>query len=592
VGYPAAVAGTQKGPPKRPGSVASAGRKRKPRAQPLAKPAARKSKESTETGARALVSQLEALGVEVVFGIPGVHNLAIFDALERSPIRTIVVRHEQTAVYAADGYARATGRLGVAVTTTGPGAANTAAATGEAHASRSPVLHISTQSESKLLEGKSGRFSLHESPHQRELMDAITRWSATVNVAEAIPTLVLRGAHEAFAGRRGPAFLEIPFDYLDAPVSWRAQPPLKERGLAPDPVPLERALRVLQNAKRPVIWAGGGAVSSGAGDVLAKVAETLDAPIVTTYAGKGLLPPDHPLLVGFPPHQPEVTKLLSSADMILIVGSDLDAMNTEGWRIPLPRPRVSINTVAEDSRRNYASDVVVEADAREALEALLPALSARKANGARRVAEVRRAADAALRADKEFAAPYKFVQTVADAVPGAGVVVADMAIAGYWLGGYYRAQQPRSFQYPLGWGTLGFALPAAIGAAASGRHTLAVCGDAGLLFAVGELATAVQEKLPLTVLVVNDEGYGMLRFDEEERFGRTFAADLVTPDFEQLARAFGIKARTCTPKDVSDALAWGLKQKGPSLIEMRARFAPPLTTSPRWPLKGKKEARP
>ncbi len=341
-----------------------------------------------------------------------------------------------------------------------------------------------------------------------------------------------------------------------------------------------------------MIWAGGGATSSGAGDVLTKVAETLDAPVVTTYAGKGLLAPDHPLLVGFPPHQPEVTKLLSSADMILIVGSDLDGMNTEGWRIPLPRPRVSINTVAEDARRNYASDVVVEADAREALEALLPALSARKATGARRVSEVRKAADAALRADKEFAAPYKFVQTVAGSVPRGGVVVADMAVAGYWLGAYYRAQQPRSFQYPLGWGTLGFALPAAIGAAASGRHTLAVCGDAGVLFGVGELATAVQEKLPLTVLVVNDEGYGMLRFDEEERFGRTFAADLVTPDFEQLARAFGIKARTCTPKDAADALAWGLKQKGPSLIEMRARFAPPLTTSPRWPLKGKKEARP
>ena len=167
-----------------------------------------------------------------------------------------------------------------------------------------------------------------------------------------------------------------------------------------------------------------------------------------------------------------------------------------------------------------------------------------------------------------------------------------MGVAGYWLGAYYRAPQVRSFLYPLGWGTLGFGLPAAVGAAASGRRTLAVCGDAGLLFAAGELATAVQEKLPLTILVVNDEGYGMLRFDEEERFGRTFAADLATPDFPALAKAFGVGARACTPKDVGDALAWGFARKGPALIEMRARFAPPLTTSPRWPLKGKKEARP
>src|SRR5437763_16969011 len=281
-------------------------------------------------------------------------------------------------------------------------------------------------------------------------MDAVARWSATVSTGEAIPTLVLRGAREAFAGRRGPAFLEIPHDFLSAPVRWRAQAPLKERGLPPEPVAVERALRVLQNAKRPVIWAGGGAVSGGAADLLARVADTLDAPAVTTSAAKGLLEPDHPLLVGFRPHQPEVTKLLSSADTILIVGSDLDGMNTQGWRIPLPRPRVSINTVAEDARRNYASDVVVEADARAALEAILPALSARKANGERRVADVRKAADKALRGEKEFAEPYRFMQAISAAVPSDAVVVADMAVAGYWLGAYYVAPQVRAFQSPLG----------------------------------------------------------------------------------------------------------------------------------------------
>jgi acetolactate synthase-1/2/3 large subunit len=283
---------------------------------------------------------------------------------------------------------------------------------------------------------------------------------------------------------------------------------------------------------------------------------------------------------------------LQSSDAIVIVGSDLDGMNTEGWRIPLPKPRVSINTVAEDARRNYASDVVVEADAREALEAFLPALSARKANGARRVAEACKAADKALRASKEFAAPYRWVRAFEEAIPHDVVVVADMAVAGYWLGAYYRAPHIRSFLYPLGWGTLGFGLPAAVGAAASGRKTVAVVGDAGSLFGVGDLATAAQEELPLVVLVVNDAGYGMLRFDEEERFGRTFAADLETPDFVKLAGSFGIKARAAQPKDIGAALAWGLKQRGPALIEMRARFAPPLTTSPRWPLKGKKEARP
>jgi acetolactate synthase-1/2/3 large subunit len=544
------------------------------------------------TGADALIAQLEALGVDVVFGIPGVHNLAIFEALERSAIRTILVRHEQTAIYAADGYARATGRLGVGITTTGPGAANTAAAMGEARASRSPVLHISTQLESRLLEGRGGRWALHENPHQREMMDGVSRWSGTVKAAEAIPTMVLRAAHEAFAGRRGPAFLEIPFDYLSAPVKWRAQKPLRQRALRPEPETVERALRVLQNAKRPVIWAGGGAVSAGAAAVLTKVAETLDAPVVTTFAGKGLLAPDHPLAVVSPPHEPEVTKLLVGSDAILIVGSDLDGMDTQGWRLPLPKARVAINTVAEDARRNYASTVVVEADARETLEALLPALSARKADGARRVAALHKAVDKALRANKEFAAPYRFVRTITESFPRDGVLVADMAIAGYWLAGYFAAPAPRDFAFPLGWGSLGYALPAGIGAAASGRRTVVVAGDAGVLFAPGELATAVQERLPITIVVNNDEGYGMLRYDERERFAREFASDLVTPDFVMLAEAFGVKAKRCKQKDFGEALQWALKQKGPSLVELRATFAPPITTSPRWPLKGKKEARP
>src|SRR5439155_11682836 len=158
-------------------------------------------------------------------------------------------RHEQTCVFAADGYARATGRLGVAVTTTGPGAANTAAAMGEARASRSPVLHISTQSESRIFEGRGGRFSLHESPHQREMMDALARWSGTVANPDAIPTMVLRGGHEAFAGRRGPAFLEIPHDHLAALVRWGVQKPLRERGLPPEPAQIERAVKVLSSAE-------------------------------------------------------------------------------------------------------------------------------------------------------------------------------------------------------------------------------------------------------------------------------------------------------------------------------------------------------
>lgn len=545
------------------------------------------------TGAGALVAQLEELGVEVVFGIPGVHNLAIFEALRRTSIRTIVVRHEQTAGYAADGYARATGRLGVCVTTTGPGAANTSAAMGEARASRSPVLHISTQVESKILEGKTGRFSLHESPDQNALMSAVCNWSARVARPEAIASMTARAAQQAFAGRRGPVFLEIPNDFLSAKVP-------KSRRALPAPLPLPqprseeitKAARALNASKLPVVWAGGGVISSGATAELVAVAELLDAPVVTTFAGKGAIPPDHPLALGLPPHQPEVTRLISNADAMLVVGSDLDGMNTQGWRLPLPRPRVVINVANEDLRRNYAAQVPIESDAKAALEALVPKLKAERRTGAKRVAQARKAAQRSLRASKEFRQPYAFVERLGTAVPDDAMLVADMAIPGYWAAAYFPASGPRTFAYPLGWGTLGFAFPAAIGAAASGRKTVVVCGDAGLLFAPGEFATAVQERLEIVVVVVNDGGYGMLRFDEEERFGETFAADLATPDFVALARSFGVKARKTAAESIDRDLAWALKQNGPALLELEAAWAPPVTTSPRWPLKGKPEARP
>ncbi|MHB8511172.1 MAG: thiamine pyrophosphate-binding protein [Actinomycetota bacterium] len=547
-----------------------------------------------QTAADALVAQLEAIGVEVLFGIPGVHNLPIFDALSRSKkIRTIVVRHEQTAGYAADGYARATGKLGVCITTTGPGAANTAAAMGEARMARSPVLHISTQLDVRSLEGRTGRFQLHESPDQLELMRSVTRWAGRVQREDAIAQMVLRAAREAFNGRRGPAFMEVPFDLLSAEVR---DPKVKESSLyerlAPVGGPVARAADRLQRSKAPIVWAGGGVISSDARDELVAVAEMLDAPVITTYNGKGAMPPSHPLALNLPPHQPEVTDLLQSSDAILVVGSDLDGMSTQGWRTPMPRPRIGINVVGEDARRNYACDILIEADAKLSLSALYDELVPDDRNGRKRTADARKKANASLKRKKESKDPITFVERIRASIPDDAFVCADMAIAGYWTAAYLTTPMPRSFAYPLGWGTLGFAFPSSIGVAASGRRAIVIAGDAGFLFGSSELATAVQSKLPITVIVVDDSGYGMLRFDQKERFGKQFAVDLQAPDFSKLAAAFGVKARKVTMKDLAAGIAWSLKINGPSLLHMKASWAPPLTTSPRWPLKGRPELRP
>lgn len=549
------------------------------------------------TGADGAVEQLEALGVPVVFGIPGVHNLALFEALDRSPIRVVLVRHEQTAVYAADGYARATGRLGVAITTTGPGAANTAAAMGEARAARSPVLHLSTQLPTTLLSGTSGRGGLHESPQQRELMGAVATWSERVSAAPAIPQLIARAACEAFAGRRGPVFLEIPFDLLAEPITRRSAGMRVGTRLEPDTKSLARASRTLRAATRPVLWAGGGAVSADAADAVRQLAEALDAPVVTTYSGRGILASSHPLAVNGPPHEPAVTELIEGSDAAIFVGTDLDAMNTMGWRIGFPRPRVAVNTMVDDARRNYAADVAIEADARATIEALLPMLPRRSSGkgttpGAKRVTAANRAVAKRL-TTKPFAPGAGFAATVTRVAADAGArIVCDMAVGGYWVGAYGTIDGPRTLAYPMGWGTLGFAIPAAVGTAASGGRALVVCGDAGAMYALGELATYVQEELAVCVLIVDDGGYGMLRFDEEQTFGRRFADALITPDLVALAGAFGIPARKATTRGLATALTWGLKRKGPAIVVLNAAFEPPPSTSPRWHRRGEAERRP
>lgn len=548
------------------------------------------------TGADGAAQQLEAHGVGVVFGIPGVHNLALFEALDRSSIRTVLVRHEQTAVYAADGYARATGRIGVALTTTGPGAANTAAAMGEAKASRSPVLHISTQLPTKVLEGRSGKGGLHESPAQRELMAAVSTWSESVSGAGAIPSMISRAVQQAFSGRRGPVFLEIPFDLLEEEISSRAAGTRRATGFEPDTKLLSRAALLLKKAKKPIIWAGGGAIEAGV--ALREVAEALDAPVITTFSARGLLPASHPLSVTMPPHQLKVTDLIESSDAILVVGSDLDAMNTMGWRIAFPHPRVSINTVIGDARRNYAADIAIEADAKASLEALAPMLGRAAAPkktspGAKRVSNAVSPSAKSLTASKKLAAGFAFAKTIGtEAEKANAIVVCDMAVGAYWVGAYSKFEEPRHLQYPLGWGTLGFAIPAAVGAGASGSRVLVVCGDAGAMYAIGELATYAQEGLDVCLLIVNDGGYGMLRADTQLRFKRNFADKLVVPELGKLADSFGIPSKKATKSTLAKALRWGLDLVGPSVIELKTAFEPPPSTSPMWHRRGEKERRP
>ena len=533
------------------------------------------------------MAALEDAGVEIAFGLPGVHNLPLWRELNGSPIRLVGVRHEQTAAYAADGYARASGRLGVALTTTGPGAANTLAAVGEAWASRQPILVIATDIPTTARRPGVWRGVLHEATDQAAMFRPVVKEAIRVRSADEIGPAVARAARTALEAPARPVYVEIPTDLLSAEANPQGgQTPLRVGAppeLASDQ--LDRALDLLARARRPLVWAGGGALQSGAGDAVAALAERLVAPVILTFSAKGLLPPGHPCLVESSPHVQEVGDLWDEADVVVAIGSDLDGMMTQGWKQPQPAHLVAINVDATDASKNYRPDLVVEADARLATSALAERLSERGGLESlqRRVRELNRTVRERIASEDPEAST--FLAALEAALPDDAVVVCDMCIPGYWLGGFHRTPAPRKLSYPLGWGTLGCAFPQGLGAALAGAGpAVSISGDGGFLYACGELAAAKQEQIPLTAVIVDDGGYGMIRYDQDLHGDPREGVDLTNPDFVALAAAFGIRADSVDGlgEHFAVALKGHVALKEPTLLVARAALGPPPNVSPRW----------
>jgi thiamine pyrophosphate-dependent acetolactate synthase large subunit-like protein len=516
------------------------------------------------TGAEVIVEQLEGAGVEVCFGLPGVHNLPLWEALRESRIRLVGVRHEQAAAYAADGYARASGRLGVALTTTGPGAANTLGAVGEAWASRTPILVIATDIPSTLRRAGVYRGVLHETAGQADMFRPVTRHVVVARAAEEVGDGIGAALDGAIGG---PSYLEVPTDLLSAPASAPRRAAAEQVRSAGD-----GAYDLIDAAERPLIWAGSGARDRA--DEVRALAERLAAPVLTTYGARGVLPPEHPCNVGMPPHVEPAGRLWDEADVVIAFGSDLDGMNTQNWLQPQPPHIVAVNVDRADASKNYAVDAVVDAlDA----ERLRP----RDGDVGARTRAIR--AEACRDLDPRA---LRFLDAISYALPDDANVVCDMCIPGYWISGFHGFHHPRKLQYPMGWGTLGYAFPAALGAALAGTGpTVSVSGDGGFLFACGELATMAQEQLPFTAVIVDDGGYGMLRYDQVLAGEAPFGVDLHTPDFAALARSFGVRAETVDGLDdaFGEALAQHVADPAPSVLVARAEaLVPPPTTSPNW----------
>ncbi len=395
------------------------------------------------------------------------------------------MRHEQTAAYAADGWARASGEVGVALVTTGPGLANTAAAVGEAWASGSPLLVIATDVPTTLRRPGVVGGALHESADQLAMFASVTKAAVRVEDPAELGHAVAQALATALAAPQRPVLLEVPADVLATEVSGAEVVTADAQAFAETP-DVDAVLPHLMAAERPLIWAGGGALRAGAGPAIGELARRLDAPILTTFGARGLLA-GHPLLVGLPPHVPEAGDLWDRADLVLAIGSDLDGMSTMNWRLPQPPRLVAVNVDAADAAKNYSADAVVAADAvlgcEELLEALEDAGHLPPGGGyASPACELPGMETAwygdldALRATTrrrlraEHPQELGFLDAIAAAVPPDVPVVADMCIPGYWLAGFHAVPAPRRLQYPMGWGTLGYALPAAIGAALAHRE--------------------------------------------------------------------------------------------------------------------------
>ncbi|GAB2953470.1 thiamine pyrophosphate-binding protein [Streptomyces pseudoechinosporeus] len=531
------------------------------------------------SGGDLVVETLAALGATTVFGLPGQHALGMFDALRRSDLRYIGLRVENNAGFAADAYGRITGEAAPLLLSTGPGALTSLAALQEAAAASAPVLAISSQIPTAGLGG--GRHGyLHELPDQAASFRGVVKSVHTVRTQSQIPSAVEAAWKSALTAPHGPVWVEIPQDVLLAetaiPVVTGGDAFPEE--LPPRPELTAVAADLLSRAARPAIIAGGGVVRADASGKLKQLAEALNAPVVTTPGGKGAFPWTHPLSLQSWIEDRHTTDFLEDADVLLVVGSGLGELSSN-YHTFKPRGRViQIEADLGKLESNHPA-LGIHADARLALQALLETVDERAdPSAAERVRTVldlvRERIDA-----QELTLEQRVLAAVRKALPDRSPSFWDMTILAYWAWSAFDARHPNTMHSAQGAGGLGYAFPAALGAAAADptHPVLAVSGDGGALYSVAELATAKQHESNVTWLIIDDGGYGILREYMTDAFGETTATELSRPDYVALAESFGVPGVRTTPETLEADLSKALTTPGPSVVVLPAvlrMFAP------------------
>ena len=533
------------------------------------------------TGGQTVIESLKAQGVDTVFGIISIHNLDLFDSLfgSQDSMQFIGGRLELGCGFMADGYARATGKPGVLFTSTGPGAADSVGAIGEAYFSGSPILEITTNVEQEFL--GSGKLATHETKDQLGMFEAVTDWNASIPQVESIPDNITE-AFDRFQTRRPrPIELEIPTDLLgteaDVEMLTARQPDIPKG----DPNQVEKALQVLLKAKRPAILVGEEVQQLGGTQQIVELAEKLGAAVVTSDGAKGAFPEDHAQSLGQIMGkriwgENPVQDWLGTCDLVVVLGSILPQRSTSGIGLQLPKEMVHVLLDGEAIGKNYPVTVPIVANSQAVVEQWLGAIGDQDVHKGKAFQEDISAIRSNMRERLEdtWSNELRVYETVREVTPRNTIFSLDPAVAASRATRCLEIYEPRTYMHPHGWLGLGFAFPAAVGAKVGKPDSPVVCvtGDGGFQYNFQELATCAQYGIHPVVLMFNDNAWGVLKGFQGDRFGenRRFATELVNPDFVKIFESYGFEGtKVNTVKELGKALENAIASGKTHLVEVQ-----------------------
>jgi acetolactate synthase-1/2/3 large subunit len=546
-------------------------------------------------GADGIVQALKDAGVTTVFGIPSIHNIGLYDALRRErSIRHLVCRHEAAATHMADGYARASGKVGVIISSTGPGAGFTISALQEAWGSCSPVLMITTNIDAAKI-GK-GLGVLHELEEQTSLFRTITKATFSLRAGEDYHAATARALDLALRGRPGPVCVEVPTDLLAGEVPDTLQPgsSLAEERATPSLFQetnwsqgsglfkkrVDEAVALLRRAKQPLIVAGTDATRANIAADLTAIADALCAPVVVSTPGKGVIAEDHALSFGNAARRMVVKEIVPQCDVALAIGTRLREVDAKRRGLILPQQLIHVDWDDRWMGKNFSTAVPLIGDIGAIAKELRRQLEGEPYAGQRqeRVADWRRQADAEMVRLRQELAEMRYLDVLRHTLPRDSALVIDNTQLGYWAEYFYPSFQPNGIIAAKGAALLGFSFPGAIGAkvACPDKPVVSIIGDGGFLYTSQELATCVRHKVGFPVIVVNDNAYGVIGYLQRTAYQEEYESRLTNPDFVAFAGAFGVAAtRVHSPEELGRALESALASGAMHLIELQANIATP-----------------